>query len=157
MDYLIREMKKEEYCLLDDFLYEAIYIPEGMEPPDRSVINCPELQEYIAEFGKRQHDKALVAEVQRNVVGAVWVRIMNDYGHIDTDTPSLAVSVYREYRGQGIGTSLLNQLLAEEKAAGYSRISLSVQKDNYAVRMYQKAGFTVVDESPEEYIMRVDL
>lgn len=157
MDYLIREMKKEEYCLLDDFLYEAIYIPEGMEPPDRSVINCPELQEYIAEFGKRQHDKALVAEVQRNVVGAVWVRVMNDYGHIDTDTPSLAVSVYREYRGQGIGTSLLNQLLAEEKAAGYSRISLSVQKDNYAVRMYQKAGFTVVDESPEEYIMRVDL
>lgn len=157
MDYLIREMKKEEYCLLDDFLYEAIYIPEGMEPPDRSVISCPELQEYIAEFGKRQHDKALVAEVQRNVVGAVWVRVMNDYGHIDTDTPSLAVSVYREYRGQGIGTSLLNQLLAEEKAAGYSRISLSVQKNNYAVRMYQKAGFTVVDESPEEYIMRVDL
>lgn len=157
MDYLIREMKKEEYCLLDDFLYEAIYIPEGMEPPDRSVINCPELQEYIAEFGKRQHDKALVAEVRGNVVGAVWVRVMNDYGHIDTDTPSLAVSVYREYRGQGIGTSLLNQLLAEEKAAGYSRISLSVQKDNYAVRMYQKAGFTVVDESPEEYIMRVDL
>lgn len=157
MDYLIREMKKEEYCLLDDFLYEAIYIPEGMEPPDRSVINCPELQEYIAEFGKRQHDKALVAEVQGNVVGAVWVRVMNDYGHIDTDTPSLAVSVYREYRGQGIGTSLLNKLLAEEKAAGYSRISLSVQKDNYAVRMYQKAGFTVVDESPEEYIMRVDL
>lgn len=157
MDYLIREMKKEEYCLLDDFLYEAIYIPEGMEPPDRSVINCPELQEYIAEFGKRQHDKALVAEVQGNVVGAVWVRVMNDYGHIDIDTPSLAVSVYREYRGQGIGMSLLNQLLAEEKAAGYSRISLSVQKDNYAVRMYQKAGFTVVDESPEEYIMRVDL
>lgn len=157
MDYLIREMKKEEYCLLDDFLYEAIYIPEGMEPPDRSVINCPELQEYIAEFGKRQHDKALVAEVRGNVVGAVWVRVMNDYGHIDIDTPSLAVSVYREYRGQGIGTSLLNQLLAEEKAAGYSRISLSVQKDNYAVRMYQKAGFTVVDESPEEYIMRVDL
>lgn len=157
MDYLIREMKKEEYCLLDDFLYEAIYIPEGMEPPDRSVINCPELQEYIAEFGKRQHDKALVAEVRGNVVGAVWVRVMNDYGHIDTDTPSLAVSVYREYRGQGIGTSLLNQLLAEEKAAGYSRISLSVQKNNYAVRMYQKAGFTVVDESPEEYIMRVDL
>lgn len=137
MDYLIREMKKEEYCLLDDFLYEAIYIPEGMEPPDRSVINCPELQEYIAEFGKRQHDKALVAEVQRNVVGAVWVRVMNDYGHIDTDTPSLAVSVYREYRGQGIGTSLLNQLLAEEKAAGYSRISLSVQNPEFPYR-YKK-------------------
>jgi len=33
MDYIIREMRSEEYCLLSDFLYEAIYIPEGIEPP----------------------------------------------------------------------------------------------------------------------------
>ena len=47
MDYIIREMRSEEYCLLSDFLYEAIYIPEGIEPPPKSVIECPELQEYI--------------------------------------------------------------------------------------------------------------
>ncbi len=90
MDYIIREMRSEEYCLLSDFLYEAIYIPEGIEPPPKSVIECPELQEYIVEFGNRKHDKALVAEMQGNVIGAIWVRIMNDYGHIDNDTPSLA-------------------------------------------------------------------
>ena len=39
MDYIIREMRNEEYCLLDDFLYEAIYIPEGIEPPPKTVIN----------------------------------------------------------------------------------------------------------------------
>ena len=83
MDYIIREMRSEEYCLLSDFLYEAIYIPEGIEPPPKSVIECPELQEYIVEFGNRKHDKALVAEMQGNVIGAIWVRIMNDYGHID--------------------------------------------------------------------------
>ena len=87
MDYIIREMRSEEYCLLSDFLYEAIYIPEGIEPPPKSVIECPELQEYIVEFGNRKHDKALVAEMQGNVIGAIWVRIMNDYGHIDNDTP----------------------------------------------------------------------
>ena len=43
MDYIIREMRNEEYCLLDDFLYEAIYIPEGIEPPPKTVINCPDL------------------------------------------------------------------------------------------------------------------
>ena len=74
-------MRSEEYCLLSDFLYEAIYIPEGIEPPPKSVIECPELQEYIVEFGNRKHDKALVAEMQGNVIGAIWVRIMNDYGH----------------------------------------------------------------------------
>ena len=35
MDYIIREMRSEEYCLLSVFLYEAIYIPEGIEPPPK--------------------------------------------------------------------------------------------------------------------------
>lgn len=157
MDYIIREIRKEEYCLLSNFLYEAIYIPSGIEPLPKSIINCPELQEYIIEFGRRKHDKALVAEIQGDVVGAIWVRIMDDYGHIDNDTPSLAMSVYQKYRGLGIGTSLLKQLLSAERLAGYSKISLSVQKSNYAVKMYEKMGFTVVDENREEYIMVVNL
>ena len=82
MDYIIREIKKAEYDLLNDFLYEAIYIPDGVEPPPKSIINCPELQKYVFEFGKRKDDRALVVEVQGNVIGAIWVRIMNDYGHI---------------------------------------------------------------------------
>ena len=157
MDYIIREIYKEEYDLLNDFLYEAIYILNGVEPPPKSIINCPELQEYVFDFGKRKDDKALVAEIQGNVVGAIWVRIMNDYGHIDNDTPSLAMSVFPKYRGQGIGTALLQQLLLVEKSLGYSKISLSVQKNNYAVKMYKKAGFLVVDENSEEYIMTINL
>ena len=157
MDYIIREMRKEEHCLLSNFLYEAIYIPDGVEPPPKSIINSPELQEYIFEFGKRKHDKALVAETRGKIVGAIWVRIMNDYGHIDNDTPSLAMSVSKEYRGLGIGSSLLKELLSALKSVGYSKISLSVQKANFAVKMYKQAGFTVVDENSEEYIMVVNL
>ena len=157
MDYIIGEMRKEEHCLLSNFLYEAIYIPDGVEPPPKSIINSPELQEYIFEFGKRKHDKALVAETQGKIVGAIWVRIMNDYGHIDNDTPSLAMSVSKEYRGLGIGSSLLKELLSALKSVGYSKISLSVQKANFAVKMYKQAGFTVVDENSEEYIMVVNL
>lgn len=157
MDCIIRKMQKEEYCLLSDFLYEAIFVPKGVEPPPKSVITCPELQVYIADFGNSKHDKALVAEVDGNIVGAIWARIMNDYGHIDKNTPSLAMSVLKGYRGMGIGTSLLKQMMSTEKAAGYAKLSLSVQKDNYAVRMYKKAGFNTVDENNEEYIMVADL
>ncbi len=157
MDYLIREMNREEYALLSDFLYEAIYIPKGIEPPPRSVVSLPELQEYIADFGTRKHDHALIAEVQGRIVGAVWVRIMNDYGHINDATPSLAMSVYQEYRGHGIGTALLKELLPTLIAQGYPKVSLSVQKANYAVNMYLAAGFHIVDENEEEYIMVADL
>ena len=142
MNYSIREMRKEEYSLLSDFLYEAIYIPDGTAAPPKSVITCPELQVYIADFGNSKHDKALIVEVDGNIVGAIWARIMNDYGHIDENTPSLAMSVLKAYRGMGIGTLLLTQMLLAEKAAGYAKISLSVQKDNYAVKLYGIA-FTI--------------
>lgn len=151
--YTVRKMRREEYSLLNDFLYEAIYIPDGMEPPLKTIINSPELQVYVADFGNQEHDKAFAADVKGTIAGAAWVRIMNDYGHIDDDMPSLAISVRKEYRGLGIGTALLKELLADLKADGYAKVSLSVQKENYAVKMYEKAGFQVLKETGEEYIM----
>jgi ribosomal protein S18 acetylase RimI-like enzyme len=78
---------------------------------------------------------------------------MNDYGHVDDDTPSFAISLYKQYRGMGIGTRLMEKMLALLKEQGYTRASLAVQKTNYAVRMYEKVGFKTVDENEEEYIM----
>ncbi len=152
MDYQIREIRENEYPVLSDFLYEAIFVPEGMEKAPRSIIQRPELQVYIADFGKVD-DSCLVAEIKEQIVGAVWARIMNDYGHLDEETPSLAVSLYEGYRHLGIGTELLRAMLHLLKDKGYKQVSLSVQKANYAVKMYRKAGFEAVDEKEEEYIM----
>ena len=78
---------------------------------------------------------------------------MNDYGHIDNNTPSFAISLFKEYRGQGIGTTLMRQMLQMLKDKGFAKASLAVQKANYAVKMYKKVGFEIVDENDEEYIM----
>lgn len=152
MDYQIREIRKSEYPILSDFLYEAIFIPEGMNRPPKSIINHPELQVYTADFGKPD-DYCLVAETKEKVVGAVWARIMDDYGHIDDTTPSLSISLYKEYRHSGIGTALMEAMLRLLRENGYRQVSLSVQKENYAVGMYKKAGFQVVRENQDEYIM----
>ena len=153
MDYKIRTILEGEDSLLKDFLYEAVFVPEGAPAPPKSIINQPELQVYIAGFGKKKDDIGLVAEVNKKAVGAVWVRIMNDYGHIDNNTPSFAISLYKDYRGFGIGTVLMKEMLRILKDRGYKQASLAVQKANYAVRMYQKTGFEIVDENEEEYIM----
>ena len=152
MDYQIRKIRENEYSILSDFLYYAIYIPEGIEKPPKSIIEQPELQVYIADFGKAD-DWCLVAEVKEKIVGAVWVRIMNDYGHIDDKTPSLAISLYEEYRNLGLGTALMKTMLQVLKNKGYTQTSLSVQKANYAVNMYRKLGFEVIVENTKEYIM----
>lgn len=152
MNYNIRKLKENEQGILAEFLYEAIYIPKGEKAPPKDIIKQPELQLYISDWGK-DSDYCLVAEVNDSVVGAVWVRIMNDYGHIDDKTPSFAISLYKEYRGMGIGTELMRQILSILKEKGYEKASLSVQKENYAYKMYLKLGFKVISESEEEFLM----
>ena len=150
MNYKIRQPKKDEYVLLNDFIYEAIYIPEGKEAPPKSIINQPDIQVYISDFGKQKDDYCFIAEVDEKIVGAVWARIMNDYGHIDNETPSFAISLYKEYRGCGIGTALMKRMLSTLKQMGYKKASLAVQKENYALKMYLKVGFKIFDENEEE-------
>ena len=153
MDYLIRALTQDEYPILDDILYEAIFLPEGTAPPPREIIQLPELRVYVDGFGTRPGDYALAAEVAGEIAGAVWCRIMPDYGHIDDETPSFAIALFPQYRGRGIGTTLMGAMLSILRQAGYAQASLAVQKENYAVRMYRKVGFTVVDENEQEYIM----
>lgn len=150
---IIRPMRRDEVPLLRSFLYEAIFIPEGVEPPPPDVVDLPELSVYIENFGQRTDDYCLVADCGGRVVGAVWVRIMNDYGHVDDETPSLSIALYKAFRKKGIGSQLLVEMLDFLRCKGYRCVSLSVQKDNYAVGMYLKQGFKTVKETTEEFIM----
>ena len=153
MKYIIREIKQTEYSVLDEFLYEAIFIPEGVEAPPREIIQLPELQVYITGFGEKPDDICFLAEVEGKMAGAVWVRVMEDYGHLEDGVPSFAISLYNEYRGLGIGTALMKRMLQELSTRGCEKASLAVQKENFAVKMYQKVGFEIVGENEEEYLM----
>ena len=157
MQVEIRPIKNNETTRLKEFLYEAIYIPEGVKAPQKDIIERPELRVYTDDFGTKQGDNCFVAVVDNQIVGAVWTRIMNDYGHVDNDTPSFAVSLYKDYRSQGIGTKLMKKMLSLLKIQGYKKASLAVQKANYALSMYEKVGFHTVDENEEEYIMVCEL
>ena len=110
------------------------------------MVDQPELQVYIAGFGTQPGEHCLVAEKEGTVVGAVWSRIVEYYGHIDSGTPSLAISLLPGYRGLGIGTQLLNSLLFLLRENGYLRASLSVQRENPSLRLYERAGFQILEE-----------
>ncbi|MBD9047723.1 MAG: GNAT family N-acetyltransferase [Ruminococcus sp.] len=153
MDYTIREMRTDEYPLLDDFLYQAICQPDTTNLAPKSIINKPELQVYIINFGKQKDDYCFCAEVNNRIVGAVWVRNINGYGSIDDVTVEFAISVFDEYQNMGIGTALMKKMLEHLKELNYPKASLAVQKENYAVRMYQRVGFEIVGENGQEYIM----
>lgn len=160
MDCIIRKIKAPEAHLLNNFVYEAIFQKEGQEPLPREIINEPDLQNYVKDFTKPD-DFCLVAEIRGKVVGAVWTRILDGdikgFGNIDSETPEFAISVYKEYRGNGIGTALMKNMLQLLKEKKYKRASLSVQKENYAAKMYLDLGFEIIEEREDDYLMIFDL
>lgn len=153
----IRE-KKSDFDELENFLYEAIFVPEGIPQPPREIIYQPELQVYIKNFGQGTADFCFVAEVENKIVGACWSRIMNDYGHIDNLTPSIALSVLKNFRRRGIANALMKTLIDKLTAENFEKISLSVQKNNLiAVKLYQKFDFEIFRENESEYVMMLKL
>lgn len=152
MECEIRHIRRDEWPLLEDFLYEAIYVPEGFEGEiPRSVIyDDPKCRAAFEGFGSLPDDRAIVAEASGEVVGACWVRTTDEYGHIDDETPSFSISLYPRFRSQGIGTAMMGSLLDELRDAGYVRVSLSVQKENPALHLYERLGFQIIGDGFDE-------
>ncbi|MDR1135544.1 MAG: GNAT family N-acetyltransferase [Clostridiales Family XIII bacterium] len=137
---IYRLIKPTEYDALDDFLYEAIFIPEGAPPPPRDVILTPSLRHYVKGFG-RTGDICFICEDNGQIVGMAWSRILDEpgcrgYGNIGDGLPELAISVLSDYRNKGIGTGLIRRLHDALGAVGYDKISLSVQQKNPAIHLY---------------------
>ncbi|MCL1919093.1 MAG: GNAT family N-acetyltransferase [Peptococcaceae bacterium] len=150
---ILRPIMPSELPLLEVFLYEAIFIPPGAALPPGDIIYTPEVFIYIEDFGSKPDDICFVAQLEKMIIGAAWIRIIPAFGHIDEETPKLAISVLPEYRGKGTGSVLMHRLLEELRARGYKQTSLSVQQQNTAVRFYQRLGYKIVNQNDQEYIM----
>jgi ribosomal protein S18 acetylase RimI-like enzyme len=157
----IREIKPSEIYKLEDMLYEAIYQPDENNPIPRTVLKIPEVNAYIKDFGSRKDDHCLVVDSDEEIVGAVWVRIISGeikgYGYIDEETPEFAISLFKEYRNQGIGSQLMSAMIEYLRENGYKQTTLNVKKENYAVKLYKKMGFEVIAEDEEDYLMLLKL
>ena len=153
MTPIIRPIRQNETMLLADFLYEAIYQPDKTRLLPRTVIQRPDLWIYIDGFGSRESDICLVAEVNKMIVGAVWTRLIHACGFVDEHTPELAISVYPAFQDKRIGTRLMQEMLQCLGAKGFRQVSLSVSKDNYAVRMYRRLGFHILHERTDDFLM----
>ena len=87
------------------------------------------------------------------VVGVAWTRLLPDYAPLANDVPTLAIAVLPGYRGHGIGTALIHAILESLTHHGCSSVSLSVQKANPALRLYQRTGFTIAQDNGDELVM----
>jgi ribosomal protein S18 acetylase RimI-like enzyme len=150
---VIRHAGAQDLPFLRDMLRHAYYARWGSEA------DVP-LERYVAGWG-RDGDNALVAIDQFQPVGAAWYRLFEQdepgYGYVDEETPELTIAVVPSRRGLGLGEQLLTALLEDARAAGYRRISLSVEPDNPALHLYEQHGFAKVGERGGAWVMRAEL
>ena len=51
----------------------------------------------------------------------------------------------------------MNKMIEYLREQGYKQTSLSVDKNNYAVKMYKNLGFEVIQENEHDYLMLLKL
>ena len=145
---MIRQANAGDVPFLRTMLFEAVHWRAGVpRPAIKETFAHPEVAPYVEGWG-RDGDAGVVAMEGGRRVGAAWYRLFSadgpGYGFVDERTPELTVGVVESERGRGVGTALVRALLQQARAAGFEAISLSVEPDNAAVRLYARAGFTRV-------------
>ena len=155
----IREIRRDEYEFLREMLYEAIYFDEENSRLPRSITFEPHLSKYVNDFG-RPGDFAFGLVIDNQLVGAIWSRLFSEedkgYGFVDSETPELSMAIIENYRNKGLGGQLLEKLFEELRSSGFQRVSLSVDKRNRAVDLYQRCGFETIAEAGTAYTMVKD-
>ncbi|MGP0586194.1 GNAT family N-acetyltransferase [Paenibacillus timonensis] len=157
---IIRPLEPQEFDFFTDMHYESIHIPQG-KPPKHELLNAPHLKKYHEDWG-RKGDRALVALKENQLAGAAWYRLFDEtnpgYGYVDSETPELGIAIHSDFRGIGIGRSLMNEIIKQAASDGYRSLSLSVDPENTsAVKLYQHLGFTYYGISGTSWTMTIDI
>lgn len=135
----------DDAVLLRTMVGLAIHVPAGSELIDDAELDRPPLMGYHVDFGRRHGDLGLVALEGDRPIGACWCRLFTadepGFGWVADTIPELTVAVVADHRGRGLGTRLIEAVLRSARERDVELVSLSVDPDNPAVRLYERLGF----------------
>jgi GNAT superfamily N-acetyltransferase len=126
-------------------LFEAVrWNPERELPPFEVTIEHPELARYHHGWGRRG-DLGVIATAGDQIVGVALCRLFteDDHGHgyVDESTPEVTVAVAESHRRAGLGTRLVEEVERAARAAGFARLSISVDAGNPSLRIAERLGY----------------
>ncbi len=144
MNYEVRALTNQDEPTVWEMLTYAVQEP-SLEAIQAQ--NC--LTRYAADWG-RTGDMGFVACTEKQPIGAAWLRLRfnpdKGFGYVEDVIPELVMAVVPDYRGKGIGTALLMQVLKSAQK-DYAAVLLNARSNNPAVALYERAGFVKVEGS----------
>lgn len=143
----IRPALQADGVFLADMVVEAANWSPGTARPRHAILASPEYSRYISGW-KRPGDTGFVAiDEHAEPIGAAWYRMLPradpGFGYVATGVPELIIGVRPLWRAHGVGRALLRRLVEAARAEGFARLSLSVERGNFAVSLYRSEGFAV--------------
>ena len=144
-DIVFRNGTNDDMPFLYEMLFEAFHWESKSNRPSlQSFFENNEFRRLLADWGK-QGDVSVVAEVKPEKIGAAWYRFWtNDshsYGYVASHIPEIGIAVRSDFRSQGVGRLLLRRLKEAAQIQEVKQLSLSVDPNNYARRLYESEGF----------------
>lgn len=159
-DYRLRRAAPEDQPFLVEMLMQAVNWAPDRDLTQETVLSDPRLSRYLDGWPRRG-EIGIVAATGSIPIGAAWLRFFTadrpGYGFVADDVPELSMAVVEAWRGRGVGRALLRRLADEARAFGVRRISLSVERDNFAQGLYTSEGYEVVHRGADSDTMVADL
>jgi GNAT superfamily N-acetyltransferase len=147
VSFRVRPAGQSDGAFLGDMVVEAAnWRPEAARLKVQ-LLSDPEHARYLTGW-KRPADAGFIAvEAEGEPIGAAWYRLMPrsdpGFGYVGTGVPELIIGVRPIWRAHGVGRALLQALAEQARADGYARLSLSVERGNFATTLYRSEGFAV--------------
>jgi GNAT superfamily N-acetyltransferase len=155
--FTIRPATNNDARFLSDMLVEANNWHATKRRPRVQLLAAPEVAHYISGWPRPSDAGVVAVDTHGTPIGASWYRLfsMDDpgYGYVAAGVPELTLGVNPVWRAQGVGRALLKAVIARARAAGYARISLSVERANFAQRLYVSEGFVTVESGADSDTM----
>lgn len=153
-----RKYDPKDYQFLREMLFEAVFWSRTDDIPSlEEGLSYDYTKHILEDFGERKGDIAVIAEIDRVLTGAAFIRYwnkdINTRGYVSDDIPVLVIGVAKQFRRQGIGNALLESLKSVAKENDIHKISLCVTKGNIAYHLYTKQNFKIVEEIESSYNM----
>jgi ribosomal protein S18 acetylase RimI-like enzyme len=135
-------------------LYQALRTSE--QAPPREIVRQPQYARHVEGWG-RPGDSGFVAydkQLKEELLGAAWLRLPEEQSKEEA-TPELAFAVKSGHRKRGIGAALLTQLVKAHPQ--YSSVTIAASPNNPVVRLYDRFGYKIVEQSEGSVTLRRDI
>ena len=148
-DFTIRPAISSDGAFLGDMVVEAANWRAGATRPQADGVRRPDLPRLPRPAGSDPRMPGSSPSTREaKPIGAAWYRLFGAdtpaHGFVAAGVPELIIGVRPLWRAQGVGRSLMRALTDAARAAGYARITLSVEHGNFAHTLYRSEGFAVV-------------